>query len=102
LTKAKWTLVGATTTVVAAVAIVLAITLGGSSSKPKLSHVAYARLWTRTVIGASRETVLGDWPTPYQSYPDGFKNQCFEWWDRPFSLYNLCFRKGVLVTKSIA
>jgi hypothetical protein len=88
---------------VAVVVAVLAISLSGGSSKPPgLTHLAYARLWTRTVIGTPRTTVLANWPKPYQTYPDGFKNQCFEWWDKPLSLYNLCFRRGVLVTKSIA
>jgi hypothetical protein len=95
-------LVIAVSVVVIGVAVGLAVGLSGGGSKPTLTHVAYARLWTRTVIGTPRTTVLSNWPKPYQTYPDGFKNQCFEWWDRPLSLYNLCFRKGVLVTKSIA
>ena len=102
MTKVQWRLVGAATFVVVGVAVGLTLVLTAGGTKPAVTHVAYARLWTKTIIGTPRATVLGTWPKPYQTYPDGFKNQCFEWWDRPFSLYNLCFKKGVLVTKSIA
>ena len=88
--------------VLAGLAAGLAIGLSTSGSTPPLSHVAYARLWVRTTIGSPRAEVLSDWPKhPYQSYLDGFQNQCFEWWDKPLNLYNLCFRKGILITKSI-
>jgi hypothetical protein len=103
LSKTKWRLVGvATFAVVVGLVVGLTIWLTGGSTKPgKLSHVAYARLWSRTSIGSPMDKVLGQWPKPYQIYPDSSRNHCFEWWDRPFILYNLCFNKGVLVTKSL-
>jgi hypothetical protein len=100
--KQRKALIGVSAVVLVGVVVALVVGLGGGSSKPALTHVAFARLWTRTVIGTPRNTVLSSWPKPYQTYPDGFRNQCFEWWDKPLSLYNLCFHKGVLVTKSIA
>jgi hypothetical protein len=75
---------------------------GGGKSETTLNHVAYARLWTKTTRGTPVATVLGSWPAPYQTYHDGFQNMCYEWWDSPVRLYNLCFKKGVLVTKSFA
>jgi len=85
------------------VAVALVVVLTKSDSKPQeLNHVAYARLWSGTAVGTQLDTVLAKWPEPYQTYSDGFKNQCYEWWDKPLSLYNLCFKKGVLVTKSLA
>ena len=87
--------------VVVAIVLAIVLTSGGKSAR-SLNHVAYARLWTKTTKGSPIAQVLGDWPAPYQTYHDGFKNLCYEWWDRPVNLYNLCFKKGVLVTKSIA
>jgi hypothetical protein len=76
--------------------------LSSGGSTPQLNHVAYARLWIKTSLGSRQDVVLPEWPKPYQTYSDGTKNECYEWWDRPLSLYNLCFKKGVLVAKSIA
>jgi hypothetical protein len=75
---------------------------GETTTQTNLNHVAYARLWNATIIGTPKDTVLGRWPGGYQVYPDGARNECFQWFDRPIRLYNLCFKKGVLVTKSIA
>ena len=45
---------------------------------------------------------LHTWPEPYQTYLDQYRQQCFEWWDKGYSLYNLCFsKKGLLALKAI-
>jgi hypothetical protein len=101
--RKRWIIAIVAVVVIAGASVALAVGLSGGGSTPTLTHVAFARLYTETAIGDSRTKVMSEWPKkPYQTYSDGFKNQCFEWWDRPLSLYNLCFRKGVLVTKSLA
>jgi hypothetical protein len=105
LSKTQWRLLGAVAfvgIVVAVGVVVMKVTSDNGSSSHQLNHVAYARLWSGTTVGSRLDAVLAKWPEPYQTYSDGFKNQCYEWWDRPLSLYNLCFKKGVLVTKSLA
>jgi hypothetical protein len=86
-------------------------TSGGSGSKPattavvthpaRLSHRQYALLYTDAVIHKTRISVLAHWPSPpYQHYI--YSDQtCYEWWDKPIALYNLCFKNGVLTTKAI-
>jgi hypothetical protein len=48
---------------------------------------------------------IGDlhaWPPPYQTFTDQYRQQCYEWWDKGYALYNLCFSKsGVLKLKTI-
>ena len=106
LSRPQWILLGGVAALVVVVAVGLGIWLStrddSTTTVPTLSHVAYARLWNATVIGTPQATVLAKWPEPYQVYPDNFKNDCFEWWDKPQHLYNLCFKEGVLVAKSIA
>jgi hypothetical protein len=105
---------GAAGLVVVVVAVVLAIVLtdGGDgkgtagaarqATTLQLSHAAYARLWQRTRVGEPTKAVLARWPkTPYQHYGDNLKDDCFEWFDKPNFLYNLCFKGGVLRTKSL-
>jgi hypothetical protein len=73
---------------------------GGSTSA--LSHTQYAQLYASAVVGKTREsTALADWPKPpYQDFVDGAGHRCFEWFDKPILLYDLCFDKqGVLVTR---
>ena len=67
-----------------------------------LSHSGYAQLWQQAVAGHSTTQILNDWPKPYQHYSDGSGNDCYEWDDKPVRLYNLCFKHGVLVSKSLA
>ena len=90
---------------VLAVALVAGLTVWlTDGSKPKtLDHVGYARLWTRTSIGTRMNVVLGQWPKPYQVYHDGYMHRCYEWWDKPLFLYNLCFDRsnGLLVNKEL-
>ena len=91
--------------VVVGLAIGLPLGLGGGKTAPKvtgLSHTAYAQLYQAAVLRQTTISVLGRWPKPaYQSYRDGRGDQCFEWYDKPVALYNLCFRHGLLVDKAI-
>jgi hypothetical protein len=79
-----------------------------SGSSPKsdrpssLTHLGYATLWQETVAGHTKITILNKWPKPYQHYSDGTGNDCYEWDDKPLRLYNLCFKNGLLVSKSLA
>lgn len=78
-------------------------TSSASATHPaSLSHRQYALLYTDAVIHKTRISVLVHWPTPpYQHYTVGGNQNCYEWWDKPIALYNLCFRNGVLSTKAI-
>jgi hypothetical protein len=85
------------------VGLAVGLTLGLSGGKKStMSHAGYARLWTSTSVGSQQAAVLKRWPKPYNVYHDGFSNQCYEWSDYPAYLYNLCFKKGILITKSLA
>ncbi len=71
------------------------------TSTPQLSEVAYGLLFNAAVVHKTRINVLSQWPKPpYQTYTSG-PETCFEWWDKPVALYNLCFLNGLLVDKSI-
>jgi hypothetical protein len=100
-----------TAAVVAAIALAAGLTVwltSGGGTKASISHDAYLRLWAGAVPGETTTKVLDEWPKPpYQTYSDGFRNQCYEWLDksiplRSASLYNLCFKHGKLVSKSLA
>jgi hypothetical protein len=68
---------------------------------PTLSHRAFALLYLSATVEKTRIGVLKQWPNPpYQHYTAG-KQECYEWWDKPIALYNLCFENGVLTTKAI-
>jgi hypothetical protein len=78
-------------------------TTATSSTSPQLSHAAYARLYESAELGKTTTAVLSRWPKPpYQRYPSGSGLLCYEWYDKPVALYNLCFNaKGVLQDKAI-
>jgi hypothetical protein len=104
MSKTRWRVAsGAVALVVVALAAGLTafLTSGGGKGTKQPNAVAYAQLWSGTRIGSSMPTVLARWPKPYQKYADGSQQQCFEWWDKPTYLYNLCFKDGVLASKDI-
>jgi hypothetical protein len=76
---------------------------GSTARTGNLSHAAYAKLYHSAVLGHTTSAVLKEWPSPpYQRYHSGSGLVCFEWWDKPVALYNLCFNsKGVLEDKAI-
>jgi hypothetical protein len=94
---------------VAAVGLAVGLTLGlrGGDEKKgpavrNLTHAEYAHLYKSAVIGTTRIAVLDRWPKPpYQRYHDGKGDLCFEWFDKPVALYNLCFKNDVLADKAI-
>jgi hypothetical protein len=105
--------VGSRLVAVAAVAVAalgigigLWISSGGSTSSADRagsgSPVGYGGLWQKAVVGKTRIDVLSLWPKPYQHYSDGTANDCYEWNQRSVKLYNLCFKNGVLASKSLA
>jgi len=78
-----------------------AATSASSQHPAKLSHRQYALLYLHAVLHKTRIDVLKEWPSPpYQHYSSGTQT-CYEWWDKPIALYNLCFRNGVLTLKAI-
>jgi len=84
-----------------AVGLVLAFT-GGGKAKPKLSHDAYMRIYSRAVPGRTKISLIDQLPKPpYQRYHDNFHDTCFQWLDKPVGLYNYCFRNGTLVIKDL-
>jgi hypothetical protein len=106
--KRWWLAIGAAVVAAAATAIVLSLTLGGGGPK-HLSHDDYERLWDGTHLGDPEQAVLARWPVPYQHYADNLKDDCYEWADVPVrrynnlpsNLYNLCFKDGVLRSKTL-
>jgi hypothetical protein len=71
------------------------------ATMPLLSHRQYALLYLNAVISKTRISVLNNWPKPpYQHYRSGHED-CYEWWDKPIALYNLCFENGILTDKAI-
>ena len=72
-----------------------------STHPATLSHRQYALLYLQAVLHKTRISVLKEWPSPpYQHYSSG-NQTCYEWWDKPVALYNLCFHNGVLSLKAI-
>jgi hypothetical protein len=106
-------LAGAAVIVVLGLAIGLPLGLSSSGSHHAttttaaatggLSHASYARLYHEATLGQTTTAVLKQWPNPpYQRYHSGSGLVCYEWWDKPVALYNLCFdKKGVLEDKAI-
>lgn len=90
--------------VAAGVAAALTITLTSSSANSTTSHQAYAELFAKATVMHTKIDVLKQWPKPYQIYHDGYFHRCYEWWDKPLFLYNLCFDRsnGLLVNKELA
>jgi hypothetical protein len=95
----------------AAVAVAVGLTVWltrGDDAPSTLSHTQYMRLFARAVPGETTTAVLENWPKPpYQDYHDGSRNHCYEWIDRSIPLrsvrlYDLCFKSGKLVSKSLA
>ena len=82
------------------------ISSGGSTSSADRAGsgtpVGYGGLWQQAVAGKTRIDVLSQWPKPYQHYSDGTADDCYEWYQKPVKLYNLCFKNGVLASKSLA
>lgn len=104
--------VGAIIVIGLAVGLPLGLTSSGShhatrsttaAAGPALSHASYAKLYHSATLGKTTTTVLKQWPNPpYQRYHSGSGLLCYEWWDKPVALYNLCFNaKGVLEDKAI-
>jgi len=78
-------------------------TAAAAASTPAgtLSHRQFALLYVKAILHKTRISVLKQWPSPpYQHYTSG-NQTCYEWWDKPVALYNLCFRNGVLTLKAI-
>jgi hypothetical protein len=55
-------------------------------------------LFEEAAVGQKEADLLAKFPPPYQHYRDNLAEDCYEW--RGASLYNLCFRAGVLHLKT--
>jgi hypothetical protein len=72
-----------------------------SAGTAPLSHRTYALLYLSAIVKKSRIGILKEWPNPpYQHYTAG-SQICYEWWDKPIALYNLCFDHGLLTDKAV-
>jgi hypothetical protein len=93
---------GVAVAIALAVGLTLVFTSGGKST-PTATHQQYAELFANATVLRTKIAVLGSWPKPYQIYHDAYFHRCYEWWDRPLFLYNLCFDRtsGVLVNKEL-
>jgi hypothetical protein len=66
------------------------------------SHAELREMYLAAVPGKTRVGVVSSWPNPpYQKYHDNFSDTCYQWLDKPVALYNLCFKHGTLVIKTI-
>jgi hypothetical protein len=108
--KQWWLAGGAAAVVVIAVAVGLSLALTGGGGSKQVDHAYFTHLWQGTHVGEPTAAVLARWPkNPYQHYTDNLKDDCYEWSDLPSvhlnnmpeNLYNLCFRGGVLRSKSV-
>jgi hypothetical protein len=113
--------IGAVVVVLAAVALAVAIVLGtgddgakagGSTTSPTSTdaplvtrpeiaptdRARYRKLFKSMKVGTTRIEILSKWPKPYQDFPDQFGDRCVEW-KMGRILYDLCFKKDVLVLK---
>jgi len=95
---------------VVGIAVGLSLALIGGGGSKQLTHADFVRLWQGTNVGEPAAAVLARWPkTPYQHYSDSAGNDCYEFADAsapghgsmPQNLYNLCFKHGVLLTKTL-
>ncbi len=104
LTKRTKLIIAGVVLVLAGLAAGLTVALTSSSASTTVSHKEYAQLFASATIAQTKITVLNQWPKPYQIYHDGFFHRCYEWYDKPLFLYNLCFDRstGLLVNKELA
>ena len=86
-----------------AVGLTLVFTSSGGKTTPTATHQEYAELFANATVLHTKIAVLDKWPRPYQIYHDAYFHRCYEWWDKPLFLYNLCFDRnsGVLVNKEL-
>jgi hypothetical protein len=116
--RIAFALVAVAAVVGTAVGVVLAFSGGGKSASTgttsvtggqqgkQISHQAYLLLYAHAVLGKTPISVVSQWPAPYQIYKDGTQAQCYEWYERPprpntnGALFDLCFKKGILVSKT--
>jgi hypothetical protein len=101
--KRWWLLIGAVVVVVAAVGVgvTLALTGSGDNGQPTAAAppATLEGLYAQTKVGAKEADVLARWPKiPYQHYKDNLQDDCYEWQGE--NLYNLCFKNGVLASKT--
>jgi hypothetical protein len=64
----------------------------------KADAARYAALFQSMEPKRTRIGMLAKWPKPYQAYHDQFGDRCYEW-KSGRTLYNLCFKDGVLALK---
>jgi|SRR5579862_8317269 len=104
LTRRMKLIIAGAVVVVAGLAAGLTVALTSSGASTTVSHKEYAQLFAVATVSQTKITVLNQWPKPYQIYHDGFMHRCYEWYDKPLFLYNLCFDRstGVLVNKELA
>jgi hypothetical protein len=75
-----------------------------SFERPEIANAdaaRYAALFQTMEPKRTRIGILTKWPKPYQSYHDQFGDRCYEW-KAGRTLYNLCFKDGVLALKDPA
>jgi hypothetical protein len=106
MTRKRWWLVAGVAVLAVAAAVGLSIVLtGGGGGKQQASTAEppagpdWEQLYRESRVGAKETAVLALWPKiPYQHYSDNLKDDCYEW--QGDNLYNLCFKGGVLKSKT--
>jgi hypothetical protein len=99
---ALWLTAGAVALLAVGLAIGLSLAYGDGTKQPvrptTVSAEQLQSLFEEATVGQKEPDVLARFPEPYQHYRDNLGEDCYEW--RGASLYNLCFRVGVLHLKT--
>jgi hypothetical protein len=102
---ARWVMAGAIALLALGLAVGLSIAYGGGDGTTQppthpatVSAEELQSLFEQAAVGQKEADVLAKFPAAYQHYTDNLREDCYEW--RGASLYNLCFRAGVLRLKT--
>ena len=98
----RWLVAGAIALLALGLAIGLSLAYGGGPAQQATVTTVSAEelqsLFEEAAVGQKEADVLAKFPTPYQHYRDNLGEDCYEW--RGASLYNICFKAGVLHLKT--
>jgi hypothetical protein len=80
----------------------LLATSSSSAGRPQaFSHEQYVTSFTNALPGKMAVEDLEAWPPPYNKFMNQYRQQCYEWFDKGYALYDLCFDHGLLRFKAI-
>jgi hypothetical protein len=102
---ARWLTAGAIALLALGLAVGLSLAYGGSDSATQtstrpatVSAEELQSLFEEAKAGQKESDVLAKFPAPYEHYKDNLGEDCYEW--KGATLYNICFRHGVVHLKT--